>query len=76
MSLVTGLYGLMDDTCYCGAHKKPRQTFCIRCYRSLNASQKAALYRRVGEGYEEAHASALTTLRKNGRVPEAADAAR
>jgi hypothetical protein len=68
MSLVTGPLGLNDTTCHCGAHKPRARSFCVHCYRSLTSSQQHALYRFVGAGYEEAHASAIATLRKNGRV--------
>lgn len=38
----------------CGGYKRPRMSFCGQCYRMLPYGLKQALYRRVGQGYEEA----------------------
>lgn len=54
---------LAGTVCRCGAKKKSRQTFCGRCYHSLPRSVALALYRRVGDGYEEAYAKALKHLK-------------
>lgn len=47
----------------CGGKKKPRNTLCGGCYFILAPSQRAALYHRVGEGYEEAFADAMKHLK-------------
>lgn len=52
--------------CRCGAVKMPRQTFCRRCYRLLPRDLGNALYRRVGEGYEDAYAAACAHLEDKG----------
>lgn len=60
------MHGLMRELagniCHCGKPKVPRQTFCRSCYYRLPAAMRAALYRRMGEGYEEAYAAAVTLL--------------
>ena len=53
---------LGGTTCRCGRAKKARQTFCSRCFFNLAPPLRAALYRRVGEGYEEAYAAAVAAL--------------
>ena len=59
---------LMGQTCVCGRKKLRTQTFCGGCYYTLSRSQRQALYRRVGEGYEEAYADAVDTLTSEGRI--------
>ncbi|MCW1922703.1 hypothetical protein OKA05_09070 [Luteolibacter arcticus] len=54
---------LRGTTCQCSATKKARQSFCPSCYRRLPAVTKAALYRRFGEGYEQAYTEAMAALR-------------
>jgi hypothetical protein len=48
----------------CGRGKKPRQTFCIKCYYFLSRDDRASLYARVGEGYENAVTRAMKLLGK------------
>lgn len=46
---------LLSDVCpACGGPKKPRHSMCGRDYRRLPSNLKAALYDRLGDGYEEA----------------------
>jgi hypothetical protein len=52
----------------CGAAKKSKQPFCIGCYAALSPAQRKALSRRVGQGYEEANASATHSLRRNREI--------
>jgi hypothetical protein len=54
--------------CACGAVKKSNQPFCVSCHAALSPGQRKALFRRVGEGYEEAYASAIHSLRELGRM--------
>jgi hypothetical protein len=42
---------------------------CGRCYYALSADVRASLYRRMGEGYEEAYARSVEMLRDKGFVP-------
>lgn len=49
---------LAGDVCFCGARKTPRQTFCRRHYFALTPMMRAALYNRMGQGYEEAYGAA------------------
>lgn len=46
----------------CQGFKKPAQTLCFTCYQKLSRAQRQNLYKRVGQGYEAAVASALQTL--------------
>ena len=59
ISLVNELAG---TKCRCGRGKVERQTFCIRCYRSLPKEMQRSLYRRLGFGYEEAYSAATAFL--------------
>lgn len=63
MSLITGKYGLMDTECECGRTKQSRMSFCSKCFYTLPKPLRARLYKRVGEGYEEAHAEARAILK-------------
>lgn len=40
--------------CRCGNPKEPKRTFCRKCYYRLPERLRVALYRRIGEGYEQA----------------------
>lgn len=57
---------LAGTQCQCGKKKQARQTFCRACYFTLSATQRQSLYRRFGEGYEEAYADAIKTLQTKG----------
>jgi len=48
--------------CRCGRPKEPNNTFCGKCYWALGHNQRRALYKRFGEGYEEAYAAAAAFL--------------
>lgn len=61
--LITGPHGLNSTTCECGRKKLSGNSFCLTCYRALPRSAQLALYRHVGEGYEEAHARARAILK-------------
>ncbi len=49
----------------CGKHKGRSMSMCQKCYYALPADQQRALYRRIGEGYEEALTAAFVTLGKS-----------
>lgn len=57
--LVRELSGI---SCRCGKKKIAKQTFCYACYTKLPAHMRLALYRRIGEGYEDAYQSAVGML--------------
>ena len=65
LDLVRSLAG---TKCVCGASKRERQSFCGRCYGILPHRLQLALWRRMGEGYEEAYVAAEKELREKGRV--------
>lgn len=48
----------------CGGVKRRSMSHCRRCYFALPRPMRAALYRRVGEGYEKAYAASLAWLRE------------
>ena len=48
--------------CICGAWKRPGWYFCKPCFLSLSRESKSAVYREIGEGYEEAYEVALREL--------------
>lgn len=54
----------------CTKHKSPGKSVCWPCWNRLPSSVRQALYRRVGAGYEEAHAEAMKAL---GAAPSAAE---
>jgi len=53
--------------CRCGTKKITRNTFCNKCYWSLPEPMRRALYRHIGEGYEEAYAAAAELLDQAAR---------
>jgi hypothetical protein len=66
---------LRGNGCLCGRPKKPRRSFCLRCYRALPADMQRALYRRLTCGYEEAFEEAAAYLHDHvwQEDPEARD---
>lgn len=60
MDLVRELRG---NKCRCGEGKPSGKTFCYNCYHSLPDELKKRLYKRIGQGYEEAHAEAVAILK-------------
>lgn len=53
---------LLGTVCRCGNPKGARKTFCGACYYRLPPPVRNALYRRIGEGYEDAYAQATALL--------------
>ena len=53
---------LAGTRCRCGSSKTAKRTFCSRCYYSLPISNRNAIYRRIGRGYEEAYLEAVELL--------------
>ena len=54
---------LISTTCpACGRPKHRRHSFCRRCYGRLPADIRAALWSRIGAGYEGAYRLALQEL--------------
>ena len=47
----------------CGGGKLQRKSFCITCYNQLTPAEQNALYRRIGDGYEQAFAAALRKIK-------------
>lgn len=58
---------LKGQVCRCGADKNAGNTFCLKCYYSLPKPLRAALYQRVGEGYEQAYEEAVAYMLSRGR---------
>ena len=59
---------LISEKCRCGRSKRSRNTFCSQCFYSLTKDQQNALYRKMNEGYQEAHAVAIEVLVGKGRI--------
>lgn len=55
---------LRNKCSVCGSTKRPRQSFCYRCFKALPERLQRALYRRFGEGYELAFTEAQQRLRQ------------
>ena len=53
---------LKSNECACGSYKKEGNSFCYNCYSSLPNEMQKALYRRFGNGYEEAYEEAYGWL--------------
>lgn len=66
--LINGPHGLLSTECACGKPKAPKMSFCQKCYYTLSPGLRTAIYRRIGEGYEDAHARAMLRLKESGRV--------
>lgn len=59
---------LRSTVCACGEPKTARQAFCKKCWRALPLPAQAALYDRLGQGYEAAYDSAVSMLEGMGRI--------
>jgi hypothetical protein len=46
----------------CGGKKQAAQSHCKRCYFKLSAALRLSLYKRFGNGYEEAFEESLLVL--------------
>lgn len=57
-----GLVALVVTLCHCGRRKEKRMSFCQPCYRRLPLEMRGALYKRAGQGYEEAYDAAVKYL--------------
>lgn len=47
----------------CGGRKNPRNAFCLACYRQLPKLMQHTLWKRFGDGFEEAYQGALSWFR-------------
>lgn len=56
---------ILSNECACGAYKKPQRSFCYKCFKSLPVEMQKALYKHMGEGYEEARDEAGRWLEEN-----------
>lgn len=56
---------LMSNGCACGKAKKRKQSFCYFDFKSLPDDMQKALYRPIGNGYEEAYDEAVAYLEMN-----------
>jgi hypothetical protein len=53
---------LYSSECQCGRWKNSGKSFCHLCYKTLPWDMQRDLYRRVGDGYEEAYKTAVRFL--------------
>jgi hypothetical protein len=50
------------EECLCGREKSSGRSFCYHCYKELPGDMQKALYRQIGDGYEEAFEDAVAWL--------------
>jgi hypothetical protein len=53
---------LKSTDCQCGREKKSRMSHCSRCYFRLAPEMRQQLYKKLGQGYEEAYRESLEIL--------------
>lgn len=53
---------LKSQECQCGRNKKPKFALCYRCYKELPNDIQRNLYRKIGEGFEEAYEECVEWL--------------
>lgn len=51
-----------SEECLCGKGKNPKNAFCGGCYYKLPPDKRGALWRRFGNGFEEAVDDAVSWL--------------
>ena len=56
------IHELMAFTCRCGRAKGHGYSLCATCFHALPENLRSALYKRIGEGYDEAYARACRVL--------------
>jgi len=56
---------LKSEQCLCERGKKPGKAFCYGCYKRLPYRMQEDLYKRVGQGFEEAYEAATKYLQEN-----------
>jgi hypothetical protein len=59
-----GVIALMITFCQCGAKKGQKMSHCRSCYYKLPRKMQRDLYKRAGEGYEEAWDASVEYLKK------------
>jgi len=65
---------LVSTRCCCHKSKNVRQSFCVNCYACLPMDMQRALYKRIGQGFQEAYAAARAWLfRADGLEGDLAD---
>lgn len=55
---------LAGRKCLCGREKKPRCSFCWKCYKALPNELQARLYAWMGQGYEANFEEAVKWLQE------------
>ena len=58
------LAALASVWCACGKRKGHGKAFCYECFKGLGGGLAPALYKRVGEGFEQAYAEGLAWVRR------------
>jgi len=56
---------LQSNECACDRGKQSGKAFCFRCFKALPGDMQRALYKRVGQGFEEAYEEAVKWLTEN-----------
>ena len=65
------IHELMAATCRCGRPKRHGSSFCMPCYRSLPEELGWALYKHIGNGYDEAYQRACRLLDRQSKATSA-----
>lgn len=54
---------LKSEECQCGEPKKQRMAFCYSCFKILPDHMQKAIYRKIGNGFDEALETSAEWLR-------------
>ena len=61
----------VGTACVCGQVKESKHAFCFRCYRSLPPTTQRSLWKRFGQGFEDAYVRAEKVLLERSARREA-----
>jgi len=67
MSEMTGsqlVAELVGRVCSCGNIKGSGKSFCYSCWKHIPRSIQSRLYKRIGDGYEEAYTAARSSIKE------------
>ncbi len=60
---------LLGRECQCGKTKGGGKSFCYHCFIALPRKIQRALYKLIGDGYEEAYRNARAYLEEQASTP-------
>lgn len=53
---------LKSEECQCDREKRKKFALCFKCYQKLPSYKQSGLWRKIGNGFEEAYDSAVEYL--------------